>query len=100
MESILSNNFIHFRIFDTKFIMKETKFKETLKQNSHLGYCYEVAKKNESGLFDKVDIKLAKGFEAYSEEILDNPRLHEAGYDAFITGYVFAKTFPTFSVSE
>jgi len=40
-----------------------------------------------------VEVTLAKGFEDYDLRKPDNFKLHEAGYDAFVTGYVYAKMF-------
>lgn len=48
--------------------------------------------KDEKGLAD-INVKLAEGFEDYDLNAPNNLRLHEAGYDAFITGLVFAKMY-------
>ena len=43
--------------------------------------------------FYDAEIKLGGKFKAYEIGNLENPRYHEAGYDAFVTGLVFTRMF-------
>ena len=52
-----------------------------------------VCSNKEDKDFHDIEITLGDKFKAYEVGNLENPRYHEAGYDAFITGLVFTRTF-------
>jgi len=81
------------RIYDTKFIATNTKFQSKLGASSALVQLLNMCFNPDDTDLSSLNIKLAQGFEDYSFDKTDNLRLHEAGYDAFITGYVYAKMF-------
>lgn len=43
--------------------------------------------------FHHFKLILDQKFKAYEPGNLENPRYHEAGYDAFLTGVIYAKMF-------
>jgi len=56
---------------------------------------YDLTQTNEA--FPKINFKYSEDkFSSYSPD-QDNKRLHEAGYDAFITGQVFIQAFALMS---
>ncbi|GFR63916.1 poly(A)-specific ribonuclease PARN [Elysia marginata] len=71
------------RLVDTKLISSTPPLKDFIEKTS-LGELHEAL---QSKPFKPVTIKTAPGFERYTEE---ETKLHEAGYDAFITGSCFA----------
>ncbi len=80
-------------IYDTKFIATNTKFQNKLGPSSALVQLLNMCFNKDDTDLSPMNIKLAEGFEDYSFDKANNLRLHEAGYDAFITGYCYAKMF-------
>lgn len=69
-------------IIDTKFISSSEKYKEIF-STTVLNHVYDRLK---SSPFESVDFEFENIFQSYN---LKNPKEHEAGYDSFLTGYVF-----------
>jgi poly(A)-specific ribonuclease len=90
-------------IYDTKFIVNQTNFVKKLDQtlfSSSLDSLYQIIKAKESEFAD-IKMKLAPGFESYDMERPENAaHFHEAGFDAFLTGYCFAKMFYKLSTED
>ncbi|XP_013416791.1 poly(A)-specific ribonuclease PARN-like [Lingula anatina] len=70
------------RLLDTKLMSSTHPFKDWI-INTTLG---DLRKLLENKPFEKPVVESAEGFPAYTT---DNEQLHEAGYDAFITGLCF-----------
>lgn len=77
-----------------------TKFKSKLGLSSSLNNLLLLCSNKEDKDLAGIEIRLANGFEDYTLETLDNLRLHEAGYDAYITGLVYAKMFYSLEQKE
>jgi poly(A)-specific ribonuclease len=69
-------------IIDTKFIASSEKFKEIFK-TTVLNHVYD---RIQSAPFENVEFEWENIFQTYH---LDNPKEHEAGFDSFLTGYIF-----------
>ncbi len=85
------------RIYDTKFIAENSKFRSELTSsslNGLLSFCL-----NGNSISTNLEVKLAQGFDSYDLTNRDS-KFHEAGYDAFITGYVFSKMFNSLNQEE
>jgi hypothetical protein len=50
--------------------------------------------------FFPVEIYLAENFKEYSLVNSEKKPFHEAGYDAFVTGFVFARLYYALSIEE
>jgi len=91
----------HFpEIFDTKFMINHTHLQKKLdpeNMSSTLEILYKMCKDPANELdFSDVKVKLAPGFEQYDMDKPENAlHFHEAGFDAYLTGYCFAKMFPS-----
>jgi len=80
-------------IYDTKFIFENSKFKEKVIKSTSLDALTPLCRNEQDKDFFDVNITLEPEFNAYEFGNTENARYHEAGYDAFLTGYVYAKTF-------
>ena len=58
-----------------------------------MGLLAESFIKSEDPDFHHFNLILEDKFKAYEPGNLENPRYHEAGYDAFLTGVIYAKMF-------
>lgn len=76
-------------LFDTKYIISTSHvLTEKIGSNSQLGTCYEKLLK-EAG----PEFIMAEGFNRYQiKEIDQSVFSHEAGFDAFMTGFIFFKS--------
>lgn len=76
-------------LFDTKYIISTSHvLTEKIGTNSQLGTCYEKLLK-ESG----PELVMADGFNRYQiKEIDQGVFSHEAGFDAFMTGFIFFRS--------
>ncbi len=80
-------------IYDTKFIFENTRFRQKAQKSTSLDALTPLCRNEEDKDFYHLNITLEEGFKAYEFGNTENARYHEAGYDAFLTGYVYAKTF-------
>jgi len=85
-------------IYDTKFIVNHTQHQKTLEKvsfSSSLDILYDLCKHpDHAAQFADIKIKLGLGFESYDMDKPENcNHFHEAGFDAYLTGYCFAKMF-------
>lgn len=78
-------------LIDTKYLISTSHvLNEKIGQNTQLAICYEklLDLKNNSP-----EIVMADGFDRYEiKEVKDGIFSHEAGFDAFMTGYIFFKS--------
>ena len=78
-------------LFDTKYLISSSNvLTEKIGQNSQLSLCYEkmLDFKNETP-----EIVMGEGFSRYEiKQVKEGTFSHEAGFDAFMTGYVFFKS--------
>ncbi len=89
-----------FRIYDTKFIVHHTQFNKKLTGGSSLGLITDLCRKPDDD-FDKLEILLDDKFKEYDfQNNKDLGRCHEAGYDSFLTGFVYLKMFGKLSKEE
>lgn len=89
-----------YRVYDTKFIVENTRFKNKIVLSSKLGDLAELCKNKEDPDLHSFDVVLDQEFKAYEFGNLENPRYHEAGYDAFLTGFAFAKMYYALNKEE
>jgi len=80
-------------IYDTKFIFENSRFRQKADKSTSLDALTPLCRNEEDKDFYQVKITLEEGFKAYEFGNTENARYHEAGYDAFLTGYVYARTF-------
>jgi len=78
-------------LFDTKYLISSSNaLTEKIGQNSQLGLCYE---KMLDFRKESPEIVMADGFNRYEiKEVKEGTFSHEAGFDAFMTGYIFFKS--------
>lgn len=86
-------------LFDTKYLISSSNvLTEKIGQNSQLSLCYEkmLDFKNESP-----EIVMGEGFSRYEiKQVKEGTFSHEAGFDAFMTGYVFFKSLAYQSIFD
>ncbi|XP_054710712.1 poly(A)-specific ribonuclease PARN-like [Uloborus diversus] len=71
------------RIADTKMLASSEKLRPFF-ESTHL---MELGRQLRGKAFDELKVEVADGFEGYE---LNSEKAHEAGYDAFMTGYCYA----------
>lgn len=78
-------------LFDTKYLIANSNaLTEKVGQNTQLSLCYEKMLDLKS---DAPEIVMGEGFSRYEiKELKEGIFSHEAGFDAFMTGYVFFKS--------
>ena len=82
-------------------MVQNTKFKNKLSGASSLGVLTNLCLNKEDKDFADIQITLAENFKEYDfENNKELSRCHEAGYDAFLTGFAFTKMFFTFNQEE
>ena len=80
-------------------MIHNTKFKSKLTGSSSLSILTELCLNIEDKDFSDIEVVLGEQFKAYDfKNNSDLSRCHEAGYDAFLTGFAFIKMF--FALNE
>lgn len=83
----------YLRLYDTKFIVNNTKFKSKIDFSSSIDALSQICIQKEDPDFYNPKVTLADEFKAYEAGNTENARYHEAGYDAYLTGLIFAKMY-------
>ncbi len=75
------------KFYDTKVIVSELEERAThMKEGTSLHHIYDYFINHEKVLIEKPKISVAEELDNYD---LSKPALHEAGFDAYLTGWIF-----------
>jgi len=85
-------------LIDTKHMFSENNKLRGLVSRNALGQCFEATASSPSFNATNPTVVLSPGFERYASD--EEALHHEAGYDAYMTGVIFARAMATLGLSN